>query len=145
MFANQRSLAPGDENIQMKINGLNFFERPLTNSAIIYQVFKDYLDGISMKLPVETTTGTKFIKDDMITSSTFTQPIAQEHFVGFDFKNGNAGIFGAGTIMKSAMEIEYSRTPEDSGIQLSGARDVFFYVSVSKMLTIGNNVINVSF
>ena len=145
MFANQRSLAPGDENIQMKINGLNFFERPITNSSIIYQVFKDYLDGISMKLPVETTTGTKFVKDDMITSSTFTEPIAQEHFVGFDFKNGNAGIFGAGTIMKSAMEIEYSRTPEDSGITLSGARDLFFYVSVSKMLTIGNNVINVSF
>ncbi len=145
VFANQRSLACGDENIQLKINGLNYFERPLTNSAIIYQVFKDYLDGMGLKFPIETCTGGSFVSKDQVTSSQFETALKQQHYVGFDFKNGNQGVFGAGTIMKNAIEFEYSSLSDDDRVVESGARDMFFYVSVSKMLNIGNNVVNVSF
>ena len=145
VFANQRSLACGDENIQLKINGLNYFERPLTNSAIIYQVFKDYLDGMGLKFPVETCTGGSFVSKDQVVSTQFGEALKQEHYVGFDFKNGNQGVFGAGTVMKSAIEFEYSSLSDDDRVVESGARDMFFYVSVSKMLSIGNNVVSVSF
>ena len=145
VFANQRSLACGDENIQLKINGLNYFERPLTNSAIIYQVFKDYLDGMGLKFPVESCNGGSFVSQDQVVSTQFLQALKQQHYVGFDFKNGNQGVFGAGTIMKNAIELEYESLSDDSRVTESGARDMFFYVSVSKMLSIGNNVVSVSF
>ena len=75
----------------------------------------------------------------------FTEALKQQHYIGFDFKNGNQGVFGAGTVMKNAIEFEYSSLSDDDRVTESGARDMFFYISVSKMLSIGNNVVSVSF
>ena len=47
--------------------------------------------------------------------------------------------------MKNAIEFEYSSLSDDDRVTESAARDMFFYLSVSKMLTIGNNVVSVSF
>ena len=100
---------------------------------------------MGLKFPVESCNGGSFVSQDQVVSTQFLQALKQQHYVGFDFKNGNQGVFGAGTIMKNAIELEYESLSDDSRVTESGARDMFFYVSVSKMLSIGNNVVSVSF
>jgi len=72
--------------------------------------------------------------------------ISTFHYLGFDFRNGNNGIFGAGTVQRQALEVDYSNTPR-TNIKGNSAtvKDVLFYASVSKMLSIGSNSIDVSF
>jgi hypothetical protein len=68
------------------------------------------------------------------------------HYVGLDFKNGNAGIQGSGTVMTSALEIDYTNTPNTGGSgKQTEQHDMLFYVSISKMLSIGSSSIVVSF
>ena len=146
-LANQASDAVGDEVLQVKANGLNIFERPVTNAATIYQLLNYYNGGLSLKVPNQVFNGTKYAMEALSHNADYADLLGTQHYVGLDFKNGNNGIQGSGTVMTSALEVEYSNTPNnDSGRGNQAlAHDVFFYVSYSKMLTIGQNMINVSF
>lgn len=144
---NQTSEAVGDEELQVKANGLNQFDRPITNAATMYQLLNYYNGGLSLKMPYQVFNGTNYALEQQDFDPDTSELLGTQHYVGLDFKNGNNGIQGSGTVMNSALEVEYSNTPNNgSGEDTQrNAHDVFFYVSFSKMLQIGQNMINVSF
>ncbi len=145
--ANQVSDGCGDEELQVKVNGLNMFDRPVTNACSIYQLLNYYNGGVSLKMPYQMFHGTAYAMGALSFDTKYRDLLHTQHFIGLDFKNGNAGIQGSGTVMNSALEIDYTTTPNnDSGedTQLQ-QHNLLFYVSVSKMLSIGANSITVSF
>lgn len=144
---NQTSEAVGDEELQVKANGLNLFDRPITNAATIYQLLNYYNGGLSLKMPYQVFNGTNYALEQQDFDADTSELLGSQHYVGLDFKNGNNGIQGSGTVMTSALEVEYSNTPNNGSGEdtQKDAHDVFFYVSFSKMLQIGQNMINVSF
>jgi len=146
-FGNQASEGCGDEEIQVKANGLNIFDRPVSNAATIYQLLNYYNGGLSLKVPYQIFNGTEYATTQQDFDVDLSEMIGNQHFIGLDFKNGNNGIQGSGTVMTSALEVEYSNTPNNGTGEDTqrAAHDVFFYVSYSKMLQIGANMINVSF
>ena len=146
-FGNQVAQACGDEELQVKANGLNVFDRPITNSATIYQLLNYYNGGLSLKVPFQVFNGTEYATTQQSSNADMSEMLGSQHYIGLDFKNGNNGIQGSGTVMTSALEVEYSTTPNNGSGEndQKDAHDVFFYVSFSKMLQIGQNMINVSF
>jgi len=147
LLGNQKSDSVGDESLQVKANGLQIFERPVSNPATIYQLLNYYNGGLSLKVPYQVFNGTEYSNTAMDFDADFDELLGTQHYIGLDFKNGNNGIQGSGTVMTEALQVEYTNTP-NNGSSLDNQRlahDVFFYVSFSKMLTIGANMINVSF
>lgn len=152
LVANQNAAAVGDESIQIKSNGLNLFERPVTNPAVVYQLLNYYNGGMALKVPYQVYNGDRFGMVCMETAGVGSDKgqvrnyISSFHYLGFDFRNGNNGIFGAGTVQRQALEVDYTNTPR-TAIKANSAtvKDVLFYASVSKMLSIGSNSIDVSF
>lgn len=147
LLGNQKSDSVGDESLQVKVNGLQIFERPVSNPATIYQLLNYYNGGLSLKVPYQVFNGTEYSNTAMDFNPDFNELLGTQHYIGLDFKNGNNGIQGSGTVMTEALQVEYTNTP-NNGSTLDNQRlahDVFFYVSFSKMLTIGANMINVSF
>ena len=51
VVANQKSLSLGDVELQIKSNGLNLYERPITNQSLIYQQTTYAHNGMALKLP----------------------------------------------------------------------------------------------
>ena len=70
-----------------------------------------------------------------------------QHYLAIDFKNGNGGVFGGGTVQKQAIEIDYSSIARTAAAPNQDTQqfDVLFYLTVSKMLTIGSKSIDISF
>jgi len=152
LVANQVAAAVGDESIQIKSNGLNVFERPVSNSAIVYQLLNYYNGGMAIKVPNQVYHGDRFSMACMEVAAAGSDKgavrnyISTFHYLGFDFRNGNNGIFGAGSVQRQALEVDYSNTPRtDIKGNSASVKDVLFYASVSKMLSIGSNSIDVSF
>jgi hypothetical protein len=145
-LANQVAEGCGDESLQVKANGLNVFDRPVTNSATIYQLLNYYNGGPSLKVPFQVFNGTLYSMTELNADVDYSDLQGAMHYVGLDFKNGNAGIQGSGTVMTSALEIDYTNTPNTGGSgKQTEQHDMLFYVSISKMLSIGASSIVVSF
>ena len=81
------------------------------------------------------------------TETLYTNYRGTQHYLAIDFQNGNAGVFGAGSVQKTAMEIEYKTTPRvaTNPVQENRQYDTNFYLSVSKMLSIGARNVEISF
>lgn len=150
--ANQRTDALGDETIQFKMNGINVFERPIDKSCLVYQNLNYVNDNLPLKIPYNAYNCNDFTLTQMNQS---TQDLYKDyrgsfHYVGIDVRNGNQGVFGAGTIQQSAFEVDYKVTPRNSStseqpIQKNVQRDVVFYPAVSKLLSIGQRTVDISF
>jgi hypothetical protein len=70
-----------------------------------------------------------------------------QQYVALDFANGNPEVFGGGTVMKQALEVEYKATPRLTANpnQVNKQHETLFYVTVSKMLAIGARTVDISF
>ncbi len=148
VVANQRAISLGNIIFQMKSNGLNLYERPITNSSILYQQTTYAHNGMALKLPY-----TSFHCNNRInaipqsTQTLYLSYRGTQHYLAIDFKNGNGGVFGGGTVQKQAMEIDYEAITRVAAnpTQPSTQFDVLFYLTVSKMLTIGSRSVEISF
>ena len=68
------------------------------------------------------------------------------HYTKVDFSNANSGVFGSGTMMKTAAEIEHTITPRTAtNPNQTQINDVFFYATISKLMTIGSSQVNISY
>jgi len=147
-LANQQAVALGDVSFQMKSNGLNVYERPVTNPSILYQQTTYAHNGMALKLPYGS-----FHANNRINSipqspqHLYRTYRGRQHYLAIDFKNGNGGVFGGGSVQKQAMEIDYEVTARSGADpkQITTQFDVLFYLEVSKMLTIGQRSIDISF
>ena len=148
--ANQFATSMGDEVLQMKINGLNLFDRPIKQQPMIYQLTTYSEDGRTLKVPYNAWS----VDDNSLRA--YKQPSAHAplyfdyrggfHYVKVDFSNSNAGVFGSGTIMKTSAEIDYQFTPRaNSNPNQRVKHDMLFFATISKLLSIGANEVNISY
>tara|TARA_R110000796_G_scaffold153719_2_gene270289 strand:- start:486 stop:1895 length:1410 start_codon:yes stop_codon:yes gene_type:complete len=148
ILANQRSNSLGALDLQMKINGQNLFDRPVTNQSNIFQLTTYSENSRSLKVPLngfrcDTQTIGNVLQSDQ---SFYLDYRGGLHYVKVDFSNANNGIFGSGTLMHQAAVIDYkTNMGTATNPNQAAVRDMFFYASISKMLTIGANTIGITF
>ena len=148
LCGNQKSIGMGDETLQLKINGLNLFDRPINSQPLIYQLTTYSEDGRTLKVPLNAWNVTNNSLNAYIQN---TDPLYLDyrgsfHYVKVDFSNGNSGVFGSGTVMKSAAEIDYKVTPRTATNPVQTAKnDLYFYVTISKLLSLGVSQVNISY
>lgn len=148
VLANQRSNSLGKEQLQMKINGQNLFDRPITNQANIYQLTTYSENGRALKLPIGAcrVDPLTLANMDQSTQDFYLDYRGGTHFVKVDFSNGNNGVFGSGSLMRQAAVIEQSYiSATNTKPNQKATRDMFFYPTISKLLSIGANKISISF
>ena len=148
LCGNQKSIGMGDESLQMKINGLNLFDRPITSQPLIYQLTTYSEDGRTLKVPLNAwnVSANSLVKYKQNTNVLYLDYRGNFHYLKVDFSNGNQGVFGSGTVMKTAAEIDYKITPRTiTNPNQKVKNDVFFYVTISKLLSIGANQVNISY
>lgn len=148
LCGNQKSIGMGDENLQLKINGLNLFDRPITSQPLIYQLTTYSEDGRTLKIPLN---AWNVSNNTLNAYSQSADPLYLDyrgnfHYVKVDFSNGNSGVFGSGTTMKTAAEIDYKITPRTATNPVQTVKnDMFFFVTISKLMTIGANQVSISY
>ena len=148
--ANQFATSMGDEKLQLKINGLNLFDRPITQQPLIYQLTTYSEDGRTLKVPrtawsVDVNTESA-MKDPTYNTELYNDYRGGFHYVKVDFSNSNSGVFGSGTIMKTAAEIDYQITPRtNANPNQTVKNDLLFFATISKLLSIGANEVNISY
>ena len=148
ILANQKALALGDYQLQIKMNGQNIFERPVLSSAIFYQLLTYYNNGLSLKAPynVVNVNNHSINNTNQNNEALYADARGSMGQIGVDFSNGNLGIFGAGTQQRTALEFDITITPRaGANPTQTGQKDLLFYASVSKLLTIGAQKIDISF
>lgn len=146
--ANQFSMSMGDETLQLKVNGLNLFDRPITTQPLIYQLTTYSEDGMTLKVPINAwqVTDQTLRASQQSTNSLYLDYRGGFHYTKIDFSNANSGVFGSGTMMKTAAEIEHVITPRTAtNPNQTQINDVFFYATISKLMTIGANQVNISY
>tara|TARA_R110002020_G_scaffold125423_1_gene282663 strand:- start:2644 stop:4044 length:1401 start_codon:yes stop_codon:yes gene_type:complete len=147
-IANQRANSLGGEKLQMKVNGQNLFDKRVEDQTLLYQLTTYSEDGRTLKVPFN---AWRCDSASLANYRQATNPLYLDyrggfHYLKVDFSNGNAGVFGSGTLMKTACEIDYSLVPAtQTSPKQDEKRDVFFYVTISKLLSIGANQINISY
>jgi len=148
VVSNQMSRADGDHSVQIKSNGLNLYERPITNPSLFQQQSIYAYNNMALKLPY----GAFHVNNRTNSIPQSDKQLAQAirgfaQYFAVDFKNGNGGVYGAGSVQKQALEIEYTVTPRvTSWPQQQGVQyQTLFYLSVSKLLTIGSKMVEISF
>lgn len=148
VVANQKAVATGDIELQIKSNGLNLFERPITNQSLLYQQTTYAHNGLALKLPYFSfNVNARQGQIPQCDHTLFEDYRGTQHYLAVDFQNGNGGVFGGGSVQKQAMEVEYATTPQVAANPTQNARqfDTNIYLTVSKMLTIGARNIDISF
>ncbi len=148
VVANQKALSLGDVELQIKSNGLNLYERPVVNQSLIYQQTTLAHNGMALKLPYGAFSVNNRVNEiPQSTQHLYSEYRGTQHYLAVDFANGNGGVFGGGSVQKQAMEVDYSITPRvaTDPVQPSVQVDSDFYLTVSKMLTIGAKSVDISF
>ena len=148
VLANQRSNSLGKEQLQMKINGQNLFDRPITNQANIYQLTTYSEHGRALKLPIGAcrVDPLTLANMDQSTQDFYLDYRGGCHYLKVDFSNGNNGVFGSGTLMRQAAVIEQTYVSATiTNPNQKATRDMNFYPTISKLLSIGANKISISF
>ena len=148
VVANQKGVALGDIKLQIKSNGLNIYERPITNPSILYQQTTYAHNGMALKLPYGS-----FNVDNRVNAipqsdqTLYLNYRGTQQYLAIDFSNGNGGVYGGGSIQRQAMEVEYTATPRTATnpVQTSRQMETDFYLTVSKMLSIGARKVDISF
>ena len=148
LVGNQKAIGLGDESLQLKVNGLNLYDRPIVSQPLIYQQTTYSEEGRTLKIPLNAWN----VSDKSLNCyKQNTDPLYLDyrgnfHYVKIDFSNGNGGVFGSGTMMKMAAEIDYKFTPRTNvSPKQDDRKDMLFYTTISKLMSIGANQVNISY
>lgn len=148
IVGNQAAVSMGDEQLQMKVNGLNLFDKPIEQQPLIYQLTTYSEEGRTLKIPFNAwaVSNNSLNKYEQNTTPLYLDYRGNFHYVKVDFSNANSGVFGSGTLMKTAAEIEYRLTPRtNANPDQTAKNDMNFYASISKLLSIGASQVNISY
>jgi hypothetical protein len=157
-MANQQSLCLGDEELQVRVNGQNLYDRPLTNPSLIYYQNQLYNMGRPMQVSLLQYMANSYTENIAKSTNAYHRSTRGKfHYLGVDLGNGNMIMsksgemlplpYGGGVPQKSNLEIDYSVTPRLSAHpdQDNRALEVLCYVSVAKTVAIGRSSVEVSF
>jgi len=156
--ANQTSICLGDEELQLRVNGTNLYDRPLTNPSLIYYQNQLYNDGRALQVSLQQYMANSYTNGLNLSDSTYHAATrGKMHFIGVDFTNGNMIVdksgqmvslpYGGGVPQKTSLEIDYSVTPRrvTTPVQENQNLEVYMYVSVAKTLLVGKQSVEVTF
>lgn len=157
-MANQKVISLGDDELQFKQNGLNVFERPVNNSAIIYYLLSQHNNGRSLKVSnhswVENLNTTQRTQSSL---ESYEYYRGRLHYLGLDVSNGNVELndmgqlvqvpYGGGVQQTSAFEVIFKTTPRINANPKQDSRNLepIFYVECAKLLRIAPNKITITF
>jgi hypothetical protein len=157
-MANQKVISLGDEELEFKQNGLNVFERPVNNSAMVYWLLSQHNQGRSLKLSNHSWVVNKDTSQrNQSTDDGFLAYRGRSHFLGLDVSNGNVEVndmgalvqvpYGGGVRQSSAFEVIYKTTPRSASNPTQAIRNLepIFYVECAKLLRIAPNKITITF
>ena len=151
IMGNQFATSLGDESLQLKVNGLNLFDRPISTQPMLYQLTTYSEDGRTLKIPYNAWAVTRqsllaYQQPTVASSGEYYDYRGGFHYIKVDLSNANSGVFGSGTVMKTACEIEHSITPRTATSPNQKVKmDVFFYATISKLMTLGASQVNISY
>ena len=145
---NQASISLGDVSINHRSNGRFVFDRRISNNAQLYYLNSVYNGDKGLKVSNNAWSQTDLQVNGQLVSTlkNFTQYAGKFNYLGIGYRNGNDGVFGAGTKQTTPLEVHYDNTARtNSTPKQDGEHDLFFYVSVSKRLVISQNNVAMSF
>ena len=148
LCANQASVSLGDVSLNHRANGRFIFDRRVSNNAQLYYLNSIYNGEDGLKVSNNAWSQTDLQTNAQLTSpdKDFTEYCGNFNYLGVSYRNGNSGVFGAGTVQTTPLEIHFdnvSRKQVDP-VQV-GEKDLFYFVSVSKRLVIGPANVMMSF
>ena len=161
--ANQASNSPGDiKNLQVKMNGFNIFQIPISSPVLLYYLTSLWNDGKALQVsPLQ------YKYDSYIENMDIGVVGAEESYeramfgrmfyLGLDFTNGNTDSLGqpvpyaSGVVQKTALDVDMTWTavaqPDQSlPDQVGAADELLTYLAVAKQLTImKDGTVNITF
>jgi hypothetical protein len=146
--ANQVSESLGDVELNHRSNGVFIFDRRVSNNAQQFYLNSNYNEERGLKVSNNAWSQTAHQTNGQLVSTNkdFTSYCGRWNYIGVNYRNGNDGVFGAGTTMRTPLEIHYDSTAaKTSNPNQVGEKDLNFYVSVSKRLVISQNAVQMTF
>ncbi len=146
--ANQVSESLGDIELNHRSNGVFIFDRRVSNNAQQYYLNSGYNEDRGLKVSNNAWSQTGLQANGQLVSSAvdFTSYCGRFNYLGVNYRNGNDGVFGAGTVQTTPLEIHFDSTArKSSNPDQQGEKDLLFYVSVSKRLVISQNAVQMTF
>ena len=145
---NQVSESLGDISLNHRSNGVFIFDRRVSNNAQQFYLNSNYNEERGLKVSNNAWSQTKLQADGQLVSGEkdFTSYCGRFNYLGVNYRNGNDGVFGAGVVQTTPLEIHYDSTArKTSNPNQVGEKDLFYYVSVSKRLVISQNAVQMTF
>jgi len=146
--ANQVSESLGDISLNHRSNGVFIFDRRVSNNAQQFYLNSGYNEERGLKVSNNAWSQTALQTSGQLVSSNkdFTSYCGRFNYLGVNYRNGNDGVFGAGVVQTTPLEIHYDSTARKaSNPNQVGEKDLFYYVSVSKRLVISQNAVQMTF
>jgi hypothetical protein len=146
--ANQVSESLGDVELNHRSNGVFIFDRRVTNNAQQFYLNSGYNEDRGLKVSNNSWSQTAHQANGQLVSANkdFTSYCGRFNYLGVNYRNGNDGVFGAGVVQTTPLEIHYDSTAaKTSNPNQVGEKDLFYYVSVSKRLVISQNAVQMTF
>ena len=146
--ANQVSESLGDISLNHRSNGTFIFDRRVSNNAQQFYLNSGYNEDRGLKVSNNAWSQTKLQADGQLVSAEkdFTSYCGRFNYIGVNYRNGNDGVFGAGVVQTTPLEIHYDSTARKAANPNQvGEKDLFYYVSVSKRLVISQNAVQMTF
>lgn len=146
-LSNQVSKSLGDEVYNWKSNGVYIYDQDIDNSAVAFYLNSQYNNNYASKISnyqwvASALTNAQY--SDLFDNSFMC---GNFHYVGQSFRNGQVGVVGAGTGMRTPLEYHLQANPakasnptqDDQEIELN------FYVGCTKTLTITPSAVMIQF
>ena len=146
--ANQVSESLGDISLNHRSNGVFIFDRRVSNNAQQYYLNSLYNSNDGLKVSNNAWSQTKLQADGQLVSATkgYTSYCGRFNYIGISYRNGNRGVLGGGVVQRTPLEIHYDSTARKAANpNQAGEKDLLFYPSVSKVLVISQNGVEMTF
>lgn len=157
-FANQGSVDIGEKEYNWRINGSLLFDKDIKDETIQYYLLTEYNGGYGVRVSRNTFASNSLVQKqyaDLIVDAQrnqVTDYIGRFNYLGQSLRNGSAGVFGAGTLINTPIDLKMSHVSapnkfppcQGDAANPKNLRSLI-YVSNSKMLQINANSVNITF
>ncbi len=154
VLGNQGSMSFGNLEYNIRSNGVYLFDNDIKDPSLQYYLCAEANNGQGFQINNDTfcRTALKVAQQAVVNSTGYEDLRELQHlgrmcYVEQTFRNGNTGVYSAGTHMKTPLEFNLTTQAVTSTHpnQQQGNTDIHYFVSVSKLLTIMPNGITITF
>lgn len=148
IVCNQQAISLGDVTHNWKINGVLLFDDDISQSSISYYLNSEYNNDNGLNVPriAWICDQSTLDQDDNARASHFEWR-GRWYYLGQSLRNGNQGVVGAGTAIRTPIDLNLTITPRIANDPKQSTTELVgnIYVSNTKILTIMENNIAINF